>query len=353
MHFWGKELYALPQDGTSAQQNVETKYTLKAVVEDVEEVHVKEEKNIDTEHRDEDLDGDLNKENRVDVSDVPAGTGGDVIAADKRDVDLENAVDVSDVPAGTGADVIAADKRDVDLENPVDVHDVPAGTGADLDGDFNKENLAETVDRLSNVPAGSGSDVSTDGYVPVGGAATKRDVSAVDKCDVSPADKRDVDTDRDAKSDGSKSDTTTTSVEPESDTTYCTTVLSDASKDSNIKVVKEVPPSTVVFISDTTYTPADSTAASTSEGDKTDWATEEEDVRLSPDESSVKISNKQLTLVDKPTRLRSETRGQYMCRLALQFTRNQHKKITDTSANREDSILYVDFTHLSPILIIF
>ena len=53
-------------------------------------------------------------------------------------------------------------------------------------------------------------------------------------------------------------------------------------------------------------------------------------VRLSPDDSKVKVSWKfeKLTIVDKPPRLSSETRGQYLCRLALQFTRNQHKKVT-------------------------
>ena len=71
----------------------------------------------------------------------------------------------------------------------------------------------------------------------------------------------------------------------------------------------------------------------------------EESVRLSPDESSVKISNKKLTVVDKPPRLRWETRDQYMCQLALQFSRNQHKKVTETPLQNEseDSILYVIF----------
>ena len=71
----------------------------------------------------------------------------------------------------------------------------------------------------------------------------------------------------------------------------------------------------------------------------------EESARLSPDECSVKISNKKLTVVDKPPRLRSETRGQYMCQLALQFTHNQHKKVTETPLQIEskDSILYVIF----------
>ena len=72
---------------------------------------------------------------------------------------------------------------------------------------------------------------------------------------------------------------------------------------------------------------------------------EGDSVRLCPDESRVKISNEKLTVVDKPPRLRSETRGQYMCRLALQFTRNQHKKVAESPSqnHREDSILYVVF----------
>ena len=79
--------------------------------------------------------------------------------------------------------------------------------------------------------------------------------------------------------------------------------------------------------------------------DNSSGAEEGDSVRLSPDESRVKISKDKLTVVDKPPRLRSETRGQYMCRLALQFTQNQHKKVAESPSQNhgEDSILYVVF----------
>ena len=62
-----------------------------------------------------------------------------------------------------------------------------------------------------------------------------------------------------------------------------------------------------------------------------------ESVRLSPDECSIMISQKKITIEDKPRRLRSETRGQFMCHLALQFTRNQHKKVTPPPRHNSDN----------------
>ena len=51
-------------------------------------------------------------------------------------------------------------------------------------------------------------------------------------------------------------------------------------------------------------------------------------------------------------RLRSETRGQYMCHLALQFTRNKHKKVMPPSKQNSDSdemIMYAYFAILQII----
>ena len=79
-------------------------------------------------------------------------------------------------------------------------------------------------------------------------------------------------------------------------------------------------------------------------------------VRLSQDDSKVKVSwnFEKLTIVDKPPRLRLETRGQYLCRLALQFTRNQHKKVTQvpSRSDSDESVLYACILNicLSPIL---
>ena len=309
-------------DVSKLDKMVETNYTLKAIVEDVQEVTVKEVKEIDTlDHDVHDVQGDLkeknpedtvhNGANDVDKHDVSAADEHGISAADKRDVTLDT--------VDSGADDVA--KHDV----TVAVADAP------LEG-YSNENPVVTV-----------SDLLVDTDADDACASDKRDVHAFEKNDVS-------DVDGAAKSDGNKSDTSVTTALDDggSDTTYCTS--SDISKDSDIKVLKEVPPSRVIFVSDTTYTAGYTTTASTSGGDEedSDWSTEkeEEKVRLSPDESRVNILNKQLTLVDKPPRLKLETRGQYMCRLALQFTHNQHKKVTDTSAHSKDSILYVEFTHI-------
>ena len=81
--------------------------------------------------------------------------------------------------------------------------------------------------------------------------------------------------------------------------------------------------------------------------DKSDSCVSQDSVRLSPDDCKVNVTRnlEKLTIVDKPPRLRSETRGQYMCRLALQFTRNQHKKVTQvpSCSDSDESILYTLF----------
>ena len=73
-------------------------------------------------------------------------------------------------------------------------------------------------------------------------------------------------------------------------------------------------------------------------------------VRLFPDDSKVKVSRnfEKLTIVDEPPRLRSETRGQYLCCLALQFTRNQHKKVTQvpSRSDSDESVLYTCILNL-------
>ena len=74
-----------------------------------------------------------------------------------------------------------------------------------------------------------------------------------------------------------------------------------------------------------------------------------ESVRLSPDECSIKISQKKITIEDKPRRLRSETRGQFMYHLALQFTRNQHKKVTPPPRHNSDNkeLMYAYFLYFT------
>ena len=77
-----------------------------------------------------------------------------------------------------------------------------------------------------------------------------------------------------------------------------------------------------------------------------------ESIRSSPDECSIKIYKNNITIQHKPTRLRSETRGQYMCCLALEFTRNKHKKVTPQPKQNSDSdemIMYAYFTFLQII----
>ena len=79
-------------------------------------------------------------------------------------------------------------------------------------------------------------------------------------------------------------------------------------------------------------------------------------VRLSPDDSKVKVSRnfEKLTIVDKPPRLRSETRGQYLYHLALKFTRNQHKKVTQvpSCSDSDESVLYACILNLCLSLIL-
>ena len=74
-----------------------------------------------------------------------------------------------------------------------------------------------------------------------------------------------------------------------------------------------------------------------------------ESVMLSPDECSIKISQKNITIQGKPRRLRSETRGQFMCCLALQFMRNQHKKVTPPPRHNSDNkeLMYAYFLYFT------
>ena len=77
-----------------------------------------------------------------------------------------------------------------------------------------------------------------------------------------------------------------------------------------------------------------------------------ESVRSSPDECSIKIYKSNITMQDKPMRLRSETRGQYMCHLALQFTCYKHKKVMPPPKQNSDSdemIMYAYFAILQII----
>ena len=108
------------------------------------------------------------------------------------------------------------------------------------------------------------------------------------------------------------------------------TTAKEGESDSNVKVLKD----------------ASDTTEKEGESDERNESEVEESVRLFPDESNVKISNKKLTIVNKPPRLRSETKGQYMCQLALQFTCNHHKMTVKIPF----CMLY--FTHLSLILIL-
>ena len=96
---------------------------------------------------------------------------------------------------------------------------------------------------------------------------------------------------------------------------------------------------------------------SRSSGNKDSSGNNDRSVRLSPDTASVNVGIDKITVVDKPLRLRSETRGQYMCRLARQFVHTNYKKVPQTpppqshKTYREESILYELFSLiLSPIL---
>ena len=99
-------------------------------------------------------------------------------------------------------------------------------------------------------------------------------------------------------------------VENHSDTTE-TESSSDGSKRNSCYKTKKTEGesnSDVILLND-----ASDTTEKEGQAEERTESEAEESVKLSPDESSVKISNKKLTVVDKPPRLRSETRGQYMC----------------------------------------
>ena len=115
-------------------------------------------------------------------------------------------------------------------------------------------------------------------------------------------------------------------------------VLSDQSKsDTSVRSDK----SSSLLRSDTTWQPE-----SEDDGTRVDDV-----VRLSPDDCRVKISKNKITVVDKPPRLRSETRGQYMCRLSRQFQHTNYKKPPPPCSSSDDSILYAFILiQLSPIL---
>ena len=85
-------------------------------------------------------------------------------------------------------------------------------------------------------------------------------------------------------------------------------VLSDQSKSDTSYNLSER--SSTSLKSDTTWQPDSGSNGIGDDGTS---------VRLSPDESRVCTSKNKITVVDKPPRLRSETRGQYMCRLSRQF----------------------------------
>ena len=117
-------------------------------------------------------------------------------------------------------------------------------------------------------------------------------------------------------------------------------VLSDQSKsDTSYNLLER---SSTSLKSDTTWQP---NSGSNGIGD------DSTSVRLSPDESRVCTSKNKITVVDKPPRLRSETRGQYMCRLSRQFLHMNYKKPPPPHSSSDDSILYAFFLNqLSPIL---
>ena len=102
-----------------------------------------------------------------------------------------------------------------------------------------------------------------------------------------------------------KSDTTATDEESVGKKLYCE-CENDAVSDTSLK-------------SSVTET---SSRTDTEKTGSEDTSTSDKSVRLSLDDCQVKVVRdfKKITVVDKPTRLRSETRGQFMCRLALQFT---------------------------------
>ena len=216
----------------------------------------------------------------------------------------------SDVSADNGKDKVVCE-RDVrvKIENVEENHDVSGdGEEDEQEHDVKDKEIHDETGKVKN------SDVSGDG---------KEDKQVPDEVD--------EETRKEKVSSGpsSRGDDTAAS---ESDTTFtCTTVQSDTSGTcSTTETESQYSSEKGSDIDSSGKRRRNGNNGSRSSGNKDSNGNDDRSVRLSPDTASVNVGIDKITVVDKPSRLRSETRGQYMCQLARQFVRTNYKKVPQT-----------------------
>ena len=331
---------AAPQiDAAPHGEHRETNYTLKAIVEDVNYIHVKEEddkmKEID----------DKCKEIVTEATDKEKMEENDVKEGEKQ-VEVIDEHQKDTVTEGTEKEKL--EEHDV-KESEEEVQFIDVKQKEIVEDGIEQENMEE-CDAKESEEEVQLIDVKQKEFIEDRTEQEKMEKHDVkergnkEECDVKESE---VQVQVIVRHDTNK--------RPLSDTT-CDSSSSDGLKERKSDTDDKKKDEETSCRSDTMYNSADkhdiaSCTSHSSKEQKTDVdvdnssGAEGDSVRLSPDESRVKISNEKLTVVDKPPRLRSETRGQYMCQLALQFTQNQHKKVAESPSQNygEDSILYVVF----------
>ena len=288
----------------NAGENPETQYTLTAVVEDIEEVKVKQEDENDTAAKPPEPVEEHDKMNSNVVAEPGEVKDCGVIPCDPtpvEDHDIMHSEGVAKPTVVNNCDIIPSDPTLVE-DHDIMHSDSSAEPGVDKDSDVIISHVVmkppgledgilsavvESEIELLSVKKGEGKCAPEDN-----GATCKSDTMMESNSDVTALKDNDVE------------------IIDHSDTTKNES-SSDGLKGNNCYKTKKTEGesnSDVILLND-----ASDTTEKEGEAEERTKSEVEESVRLSPDESSVKISNKKLTVVDKPPRLRSETRGQYTC----------------------------------------
>ena len=299
---------AAPQiDAAPHGEHRETNYTLKAIVEDVDDIHVKEEddkmKEIDDKCKEIVTEG-TDKE-KVEENDVKEGEKQvEVIDEHQKDIVTE------------GTEKEKSEEHDVkESEEEVQLIDVKR---KEIVEDGTEQENMEECDAKESEEEVQLIDVKQKEFIE-----DRTEQEKTEKCDVKERRNKE---ERDVKESEVEVQVIVwhdTNKHPLNDTT-CDSSTSDGLKERKSDTDDKKKDEETSCRSNTTYNSADehdiaSCTSHSSKEQKTDVdvdnssGAEGDSVRLSPDESRVKISNENLTVVDKPPRLRSETRGQYMC----------------------------------------
>ena len=334
------QIYLTDHIQQNAGENPETKYTLTVVVEDNEEVKVKQGDENDTAAKPPEPVEDRDEMNSNVVAESGKVKDHDVIPSDPTPVEDHDVmhsdgvaeptvvkdcdVNPSDPTPVEDCDVMHSDgvaeptvvkDRDVIPSDPtlVEDHNVMNSDGvAKLrvvkDSDIVAEPTPVDHDVMhSHAAMKPPAQVEESDGIP--SAESDIEVLCVKKGEEKCVPKDDTET---SKSDTMmESDSYVTAlkdndVENHSDTTE-TESSSDGSKQSSCYKTKKTEGesnSDVILLND-----ASDTTEKEGQAEERTESEAEESVRLSPDESSVKISNKKLTVVDKPPRLRSRDKG--------------------------------------------